>query len=225
MGKNKLKRFAENSTFAHLLQPSFEEISAAGFPLKGNWNRNFFPIPQPVTLELGCGKGEYTVGLGKMYPERNFIGVDVKGARLWRGARTVEEDGMKNVAFIRARIDQIASYFDVADQVENIWITFPDPQPRESKEKKRLTSAPFLQRYRKFSLPHTRVHLKTDSDALMAFTLQVIEAEKLRVHTVSRNMDADFPHHPELSILTYYESRWREMGIPVQYICFDLFAT
>ena len=221
MGKNKHLRFAENRTFAHVFQPAYHQLINEGFPLKGAWH-TFFDNKQPVTLELGCGKAEYTIGLALMYPQRNFIGMDVKGARFWKGARYAQDHQMQNVAFIRSRIDQINHFFCTEDTINEIWITFPEPQPRESKEKKRLTSPEFLHRYRQFAMPNTTIHLKTDSISLYNYTLEVIKDHHLYIITASQNIDLDFPHHPELSIQTFYESIWRKQGKPIHYISFKL---
>ena len=159
MGHHKLERFAENLTFPNLFQVSYEMLKEEGFPKKGKWHEHF-GNNNPITLELGCGKGDYTISLARIHPERNFIGVDIKGARLWRGAKTAVEEKMQNVAFIRTRIELIENFFD-ADEVSEIWITFPDPQPK--KEFKRLTCERFLNYYKHFLQPGSPIHLKTDS--------------------------------------------------------------
>ena len=145
-GKNKLARFAENETFKCMIQPEFDEIFHKNHSLKGNWAEKFFGNNNPIVLELGCGRGEYTVALAQMYPDKNFIGVDIKGARMWRGAKTATENNMPNVAFLRTRIEFIESFFD-KDEVSEIWITFPDPQLKKARVKKRLTGPLFLARY------------------------------------------------------------------------------
>lgn len=221
MGKNKLRRFEENTTFSHVFQPSFDEMEKHGFEYKGRW-KDFFGNNHPITLELGCGKGEYTVGLAQMHPERNFIGFDIKGARFWKGAKQAQDNGLKNVAFVRTRIDQINRFFDLTDGVSEIWITFPDPQPRESKEKKRLTSPPFLNRYRQFSTPGTTVNLKTDSIELFEYTLEVIQSESLSIQIISRDVTDDFPDDPVLGIRTFYETMWLKEGKKIHYIKFTL---
>lgn len=221
MGKNKLKRFAENTTFPHVFQPSYDELAKQGFKYRGRWHE-FFKNHHPITLELGCGKGEYTVGLAKMHPDRNYIGVDIKGARFWKGAKQAQEEELKNVAFVRTRIDQINHFFETTDGVNEIWITFPDPQPRESKEKKRLTAPPFLERYRKFVNPETIVHLKTDSVELFNYTLEVIHLLSLPIHVMSRDVYLDFPNDPKLGIRTFYETMWLNQGKKIHYIQFRL---
>lgn len=192
-----------------------------GFPLKSAWH-TFFKNKNPITLELGCGKGEYTVSLAQIHPQRNFIGLDIKGARFWKGAKYAQEHRLHNVAFIRTRIDQINHFFSSHDNIEEIWITFPDPQLRESKEKKRLTSPIFLNRYRQFAKPGTIVHLKTDSVELYQYTLEVIEEAKLQTINKSRDIDADYANHPVLAIQTHYESIWRKQGKPIHYLAFVL---
>lgn len=224
MGKNKLRRFAENETFPHLFQPSFYDYSEKGFALKGNWKSSFFKNDHPITLELGCGRGEYTVALAKDNPGRNFIGVDIKGARLWRGAKTVQEDQMSNVAFLRTRIDQINHFFSSDDGIDEIWITFPDPQPRESHENRRLTSARFLKLYSKFLLPDHTIHLKTDNTQLYEFTLQVIENEKFNLITHSNDVYSKMPENLVLTqIKTRYEQMFLNQGIAIKYIQFKLY--
>lgn len=222
MGKNKLFRFAENETFRHVIQPPFRDVLDDRFALKGKWN-TFFGNNHPITLELGCGKGEYTTGQAMMFPGRNFIGVDIKGARIWRGARIIQENHISNAAFVRTRIDQIDKIFSSADQVNEIWITFPDPQPRESKENKRLTSPAFWNRYRKFAMPGTRINLKTDSALLYQYTLEQVQEHGLKIHTATEDSDKDLPGDPLMAIRTFYESQWREQGLKIHYLCFDLF--
>lgn len=223
MGKNKLKRFAENSTFTNVFQPEFNEVLFKDYERKGRW-KDFFGNDHPLTLELGCGKGEYTIGLARLHPERNFMGMDIKGARFWRGAKTAQESGLHNVAFIRTRLHFIPSFFSREDLVDTIWITFPDPQPRLSKEGKRLTSPEFLERYRQFALPHCRVNLKTDSLELFEYTLEeVVKPQGLAIHALSRDVYKDFSEGPLVSIQTFYEKHWLGEGKTINYIQFSLF--
>ena len=220
MGKKKLIRFAENKSFPHLFQYSFEELRQ-GFPLTGRWHEDYFKNDHPIVLELGCGKGEYTVYLAGKYPERNFIGVDIKGARLWRGCKTVEEEGMKNVAFIRARIQHIDMFF-ARDEVAGIWLTFPDPQPRHTKENKRLTSPEFLGLYKDILKGDGIIHLKTDSEGLLQYTLATIEKEG---HRLLFSDDDIYGHGYEgdaSAIRTFYERMFLEEGIPIKYLEFQL---
>lgn len=221
MGKNKLARFAENATFINLIQMSFEEIKELGqCPLKGKWRENFFGNDKPLVLELGCGKGEYTVGLARKYPEKNFIGIDIKGARLWRGCKTSNEENMKNVAFIRSHIQMITSYFD-SNEVDEIWITFPDPQLK--KPNKRLTSERFLQLYSQILKPQGLIHLKTDSAELYDFTLnEVLKPSNREVLYHTDDLyHSDFTEEV-IEIQTFYESMYLKQGKPITYIKFRL---
>src|SRR5574344_173429 len=160
MGKDKLKRFAENLTFPNMFQQQFKQVQQEGFALRGKWAKDFFKNENPIVLELGCGKGEYTIGLAKMYPDKNFIGVDIKGARMWAGARIAHEEKLGNVAFLRTNIEMIDHFF-ASGEVDEIWLTFPDPQMK--KVNKRLTSTNFIQRYQRFVKVGGIIHLKTDS--------------------------------------------------------------
>lgn len=224
MGKNKLSRFAENDTFKNVFQPDFFTTRDEGFPLKGKWNTEHFKNERPISLELGCGKGEYTVGLARTQNTHNYIGVDVKGARFWRGAKTALAENMTHVAFLRIRIDQIPNYFTAGDKVNQIWITFPDPQPREGKEKKRLTSPQFLERYRQFCAPDTVVNLKTDDRGLYEYTMQVVKEEGLTLLESSDDVYAQMPTgHPVASIQTFYETMWLGMSKKIHLVSFRLF--
>jgi tRNA (guanine-N7-)-methyltransferase len=203
MGKDKLRKFAENLTFENLVQPEFEDIFRRDHALKGRWAADFFnrggnngngdqnggesEDNRPIVLELGCGKGEYTVGLGAAHPNRNFIGIDIKGARMWRGAKTATEMGLRNVGFLRTRIEFINSFFGPGE-VSEIWITFPDPQLKKGREKKRLTSPVFLEYYARFLAPGGVIHLKTDSRELHDYTLRVIEANGLPCEVASTDI-------------------------------------
>jgi tRNA (guanine-N7-)-methyltransferase len=223
LGKNKLARFAENLAFEHVVQPAFGELVQGGFPLKGRWNIDFFEREAPLVLELGCGGGEYTVGLARLYPERNFIGVDIKGARLWRGARTAKEEGRMNVGFLRTRVDHLLKCFG-ACEADEIWLTFSDPQI--GKARKRLTSPLFLDRYKQVLKPGGAIHLKTDSPLLYEYTLEVIAEHALVVHEQSADVYADLVLRvsPEeqavLNIRTYYEQMWLKEGRTIHYVRF-----
>jgi len=225
MGKNKLARFAENLTFEHVVQPTFEELMQGGLHFKGRWNSDFFEREAPLVLELGCGGGEYTVGLARLYPQRNFIGVDIKGARLWRGARTAQEEGLTNVGFLRTHVDHLLKCFG-PQEVDEIWLTFSDPQI--GKARKRLTSPLFLNRYRQVLKPGGLIHLKTDSPLLYEYTLEMIAEHKLKVHEQSAEVYADLVHRvsPEeqavLNIRTYYEQMWLAEGRTIHYVRFSL---
>jgi tRNA (guanine-N7-)-methyltransferase len=212
MGQKKLIRFAELDTFSNVLQ----------FPagIAGNWKEHF-KNDNPITLELACGKGEYAVGLGRIYPQRNFIGVDLKGNRIWVGAKKAMAQGLSNVAFLRTQIDQLADYF-ASSEVREIWITFPDPQLRFSKAKKRLTHPKFLRLYQQFLAPGGLIHLKTDSPDLYRFSKTVIELYGCILHTDSDNVYKDGTATEELSIKTHYESLDIAGSNRVHYLCFSL---
>lgn len=217
MPKKKQERFAETATFPHVVQPSFEEIHHH-FPLKGQW-AGFFGNTHPITLELGCGKGEYTLALAKRYPHNNFLGIDIKGARIWRGAKTALEDGIKNVGFLRTRIDFIEHAF-AENEVESIWITFPDPQP--VKPRKRLTSPLFLSRYSGLLVPDGIIHLKTDNTELFEYTLEVINDgnHHLLMYTFdlyNSNLEDDV-----MLTQTHYEKLFLAEGKPIKYLRFQL---
>ncbi|HMO32805.1 MAG TPA: tRNA (guanosine(46)-N7)-methyltransferase TrmB [Lacibacter sp.] len=212
MGQKKLIRFAELETFPNVLQ----------YPngMQGQWPA-FFNNDHPLTLELACGKGEYAVGLGRMYPQRNFLGVDQKGNRIWVGARTALRDGLHNVAFLRTQMDRIDQYF-APGEVAEIWLTFPDPQLRCSKHKKRLTHPKYLRLYRSFLQPGARIHLKTDSPVLYRFTREVIRMFDLPLHTDFDDVYAVSNPAPELCIKTHYEALDIAGSNRVHYLCFGL---
>jgi tRNA (guanine-N7-)-methyltransferase len=212
MGQKKLIRFAELETFPHVLQ--FPEQMA------GKWSTHF-GNDHPITLELACGKGEYAVGLARLHPTRNFIGVDIKGNRLWVGAKTALRDGLNNVAFLRTQIDRIAEYFNPGE-VKEIWITFPDPQLRWSKLKKRLTHPKFLRLYQRILQPGGRIHLKTDSPDLYEFTKGVIELYNLPLHADDPDLYLGPIENPELSIRTHYESLDIAGSNRIHHLCFSL---
>ena len=174
--KNKLKRFNENDTFHNVFQPKREDLVDAVYPLKGQWNQQFFKNNNPLVLELGCGKGEYTVGLAERYPNKNFIGIDIKGARFWRGAKTAIENELPNVAFIRAQIELVEELF-AANEVDEIWITFPDPQIKYKRTKHRMTNDVFLKRYKNILNDAGIVHLKTDSEFMHGYTLGLLHGQ------------------------------------------------
>jgi len=210
--KNKMTKFAEIG--------EFKNVYEHGQAPKGKWNEAF-PKKQPLFLELACGKGEYTLGLAKLHPEKNFLGLDIKGNRIWKGAKTALEDGIDNAAFLRCQINRITDYFEPGE-VSAIWITFPDPQPRDGKAKKRLTHPNFLKQYKQISNGSLDIHLKTDSQLLYDYTLEVIEEEG---HTVIiKNNDVySWDERPEeLDIQTFYENIWRQQGITTKYIHFKI---
>lgn len=220
--KNKLKRFRENETFGNVLQPTREEAVAGNFALKGKWNADFFKNDKPIILELGCGKGEYTVGMATRYPEANYIGIDIKGARFWRGAKTAAGEGLNNVAFLRTQIELIEHFF-AEGEVSEIWITFPDPQIKYKRTKHRLTNSEFLQRYKKILKADGVVNLKTDSEFMHGYTLGLLHGQGHEVlyanHHVYRNEGA-----PEIvtAIQTFYEQQYLEKGKAITYIKFKI---
>ncbi|MCY7309150.1 MAG: tRNA (guanosine(46)-N7)-methyltransferase TrmB [Chitinophagaceae bacterium] len=212
MGQKKLVRFEELKTFPNVLQYPKE--------VAGKWN-DFFKNQNPLTLELACGKGEYAVGLGQLYPQRNFIGIDLKGNRLWVGAKKALENSLSNIAFLRTKIDQIAEYF-AKDEVAEIWITFPDPQLRMSKAKKRLTHPKFLRLYEQFLIPGGLIHLKTDSPDLYQFSNTVVELYGCKLHKDLDNVFTGKPIMEELKIKTHYESLDIAGSNRIHYLCFSL---
>jgi tRNA (guanine-N7-)-methyltransferase len=227
MGKNKLFRFSENAVFEQVVQPTFEELMKGDFPLKGHWNEAVFKREAPLVLELGCGRGEYTTGLAKLVPEKNYLGVDIKGARIWRGARTAREQGLTNVAFLRTHVDHVLQCFGPHEASE-IWLTFSDPQVKKSKARKRLTSPLFLARYKQILKPGGLIHLKTDSPLLYDYTLEQIEAHKLTLLEKSDDVYADLVNRVSaedqavLNIRTYYESMWLTEGRKIHYVRFAI---
>ena len=245
MGHGKLKKFAENETFRCLLQPSAasvlvkdgsRELVLKDHPVKGHWQEQMFASPGPIVLELGCGKGDYTIELAERHPQMNFIGVDIKGARLWKGAKYATERGLGNVAFLRTRIEFIGAFFGEGE-VSQIWLTFSDPQLKS--ENARLTSPLFLERYRRFLSPGGRVHLKTDSRFLHEYTLSVVRANNLPLLASSTDIYAPGtdrsgaslrdPSQPDgvdweevTGVQTFYESMFLKMGLPITYMAFTL---
>lgn len=209
-------------TFNHVIQPSFDEVFKKDFRLKGKWTSEFFNNNNPLILELGCGKGEYTVGLARQNSSTNFIGIDIKGSRMWRGAKTAVEEELKNVGFIRTRIGLINSFFG-NEEVSEIWITFPDPQPK--KYYKRLTSTRFLGYYQQFVKNDGFINLKTDSVELYTYTKQLIELNNIELVTDTDNLYESDLVDETLSIKTFYEQQWLEQGKPIHYLRFKLNKT
>lgn len=219
--KNKLQRFAENETFQNLFQIGYEQLQCEPFALKGNWHKDFFKNQHPIVLELGCGKGEYTIGLAQHYPAKNFIGVDIKGARLWRGLKNASALGLTNVAFVRTRIEMINHCFGQGE-VSEIWITFPDPQPRKSRQLKRLTSPRFLKAYASLLKPDGLIHLKTDSELLYNYTLEVVDQGAHKLHYATDDLYATTEAMDVKMIRTFYEQMWLSQGLSIKYLVFSL---
>ncbi len=223
MGKGKLEKFAEMETFKNVFQYPFSVLENVPFDMKGHWCDDYFKNNHPIVLELGCGKGEYTVGLARLFPDVNFIGVDIKGARMWTGAKQALAEGLDNVAFLRTNIEMIDRFF-APDEVREIWLTFSDPQMKNAR--KRLSSTFFMNRYRRFLVDGGVVHLKTDSNFLFTYTSLMVEKNQLPLLQETANLyhtaDVDEATRRILSIQTYYESMWMERGLNIKYIKFRL---
>ena len=219
MGKNKLKKFADMERFGCVLQYPREELLRLGFPHVGKWNGDVFASPAPLTLELGCGRGEYTVGLAKSERGPNFGGIDIKGARMWTGAKEVEENGIPNAAFLRCEIENIDRFFAPAE-VDSLWITFPDPQMKKSR--KRLTSTRFLALYRRILRPGGIVNLKTDSPFLFEYTRRLVELNGFETLRCTDHLYGAGEADPVSSIKTYYEQQWLARGKKIKLISFRL---
>lgn len=225
MSKNKLAKFAEMESYPHVFQAGAVAVDPTPFPLKGRWHEDFFGNNHPIVLELGCGRGEYTVELARLFPDKNFIGVDIKGARMWTGATESLRDGLRNVAFLRTHIEFIDRFF-AENEVAEIWLTFSDPQMK--KVTKRLSSTHFLLRYRRFLEDGGLIHLKTDSNFLFTYTNYMVEANRLPVefrtddlyHTLTAETDEEVRRI--LGIQTYYERQWIARGLTIKYLKFRL---
>lgn len=213
MAKRKLQRFAEIDTFHNVLQ--LEE----GKPYKGSWKKDFFKNTNPLILELACGKGEYSVNLGRKYPDKNFVGIDYKGNRIWVGAKMAVDEGLNNVAFLRIQIQQIMDYF-AAEEVDEIWLTFPDPQAQSPLERKRLTNPNFLYKYKTILKNNGIMHLKTDNDGFFDYTLQKISEGKHQVEEQTTNVYKTHPKDEILSIKTHYERLYLQKGKNINYVRF-----
>lgn len=219
MGKNKLKKFAEMETFDNVFQYPFAVVERDGFPLKGRWKSDFFKNDNPIVLELGCGKGEYAVGLARRFPEKNYIGVDIKGARMWTGAKSAVKEGISNVAFLRTNIELITRFFEPGE-VSEIWITFPDPQMK--KVRKRLTSSRFLELYREILVADGIVHLKTDSPFLYTYTDALVKLNNMPTEVNTSDLYHSDIVDDILEIKTFYEQQWLDRGLTIKYIKFHL---
>ena len=221
MGKDKLRKFAENLTFECLVQPEFDDIFHKDHPLKGHWHKEFFHNDNPIVLELGCGRGEYTVALAERNPDKNYIGIDIKGARMWRGAKSATEAKMQNVGFLRARIEFITSMF-AKGEISEIWITFPDPQLKTRRAKKRLTSPIFLSLYAHILEEGGYINLKTDSQHLYEYTQEVIRHFNLECEVANNDIYGSGYADEVLSVKTAYEQVYLQRGLPITYTRFSL---
>lgn len=221
MGKGKLAKFADMAANPLVIECPFAVMQQGDFPLRGRWHSDFFHNDNPIVLELGCGRGEYTVGLGRLYPDKNFIGVDIKGARMWTGAQDALHGGMQNVAFLRTNIEFIQQFF-APGEVSEIWLTFSDPQMK--KATKRLSSTFFLQRYRQFMQEGGLIHLKTDSNFLFTYTEEMLKANGIAAEVCTRQLyrEEGEDTFEARSYQTYYESMWRARGIDIKYLRFHL---
>ena len=219
--KNKLKRFKENETFSNVIQPSREDVLNNTLMLKGNWNRKFFKNENPIVLELGCGKGEYSVNLATMFPEKNFLGIDIKGARFWRGAKTALAEKINNVGFLRTQIELVDCIFD-ENEVDEIWITFPDPQIKYKRTKHRMTNPDFLNKYKKILKPNGIVHLKTDSEYMHGYTLGLLQGLGLTIEYAHHDVYGTTNAPKEVTdIQTYYESQYLAINKKITYLRFN----
>ena len=221
LGKKKLLRFRELEELEKVFQPPIEEVLQKDYHLKGRWKSEVFRNDHPLILELGCGKGEYTVGLARNNPHCNFMGIDIKGARIWTGARIALDEGLRNVAFLRTRIDFICSFF-ANDEVEEIWITFPDPQDRRRRQKKRLTGALFLNRYRQILKDNGVINLKSDNKLLYRYTLELARYNDLTIERNSDNIYQEGWKDEVVTIQTYYETRFLGEDSQINYLRFRL---
>lgn len=219
MGKNKLSKFADLATYQHVVQVPFKELQSEEFKFKGKWSRDFFGNNHPVVLELGCGKGEYTVKLAQHFPECNFVGIDIKGSRMWKGATQAKEMGLKNVGFLRTNIENIRLFF-AEGEIAEIWLTFPDPQMK--KTRKRLTATNFIESYRKILVEDGIVHLKSDSNFMYRYTEAMVDKNQFEVIRQTDDL-----YHSEildevLSIQTFYEKQWLDRGLTIKYLSFRI---
>jgi len=218
--KNKLKKFNENSKFPNMFQPYYDDVKN-GYRMQGKWDTDFFKNGNPITLEVGCGKGEYTVGLAANYPLRNFIGMDIKGARMWRGCKTSNENNMNNVAFVRNYVQMVTKIFGKGE-IDELWITFPDPQPKKIKTNKRLTSPPFLERYFKILKQGGIINFKTDNEPLFDYTLEVIKEYGHELIVSVKDLYNYGGFEEVKSIKTHYEKLFSDQGYAINYMQFRL---
>ncbi|MEN9920004.1 MAG: tRNA ((46)-N7)-methyltransferase TrmB [Bacteroidota bacterium] len=218
MGKNKLAKFANMDQYPHVFQYPYAVLQDKGFEMKGNWGRLFFKNDNPIVLELGCGKGEYTVGLAKLYPEKNFIGIDIKGARMWTGAKQSFDEKLPNVAFLRTHIELLDHFF-VKDEVSELWITFPDPQM--NKVNKRIASTRFMDLYQRFLRIDGIIHLKSDSNFMFTYTAAMVDVNQLPVLFSTTDLYNSGWADDVLQIKTFYEQQWIDRGLSIKYIKFQ----
>lgn len=221
MGKNKLARWAELGTFNNVIQPGADSGLGKNHPVKGKWNSEIFRNQNPIILELGCGKGEYTIGLSRRFPENNYVGIDIKGARMWRGAKTAHEGKLGNAAFLRTRIEFINSFF-AEEEVDEIWITFPDPHSGKRNSNKRLTCPWFLNNFRVFLKDNGIIHLKTDNSDLYTYTKNLVERNKLQILFATNDLQSDKAGDDILSIRTHYENLFLKEKKKICYLSFRL---
>lgn len=225
MGKGKLQKFADMREYPNVVEHHFSIADATPFPMLGKWGKEFFGNDNPIVIELGCGRGEYTVGLARRYPDKNFIGVDIKGARMWTGATEAIREGLKNVGFLRTNIEFIDQFFS-PEEVSEIWLTFSDPQMK--KATKRLTSTYFMERYRTFLQDNGTIHLKTDSNFLFTYTNYMVQHNQLPLLFKTEDLyhqlleEKDNEVKQILAIKTYYEQQWLERGLTIKYLKFQL---
>lgn len=221
MGKNKLRKFAEMEQLPNVIQVPFNALESTDLTLRGNWGKEFFGNDNPIILELGCGRGEYTVGLARKFPDKNFIGIDIKGARMWAGAKEAHLTALKNAGFLRTNIELISRFF-APGEVSEIWITFPDPQMK--KTRKRLTATNFLEMYRSILSPEGIINLKTDSPFLYEYTRRVVDLNRLPVKANTSDLYGDVPagSNDILEIKTHYEKQWLDRGLTIKYLAFAL---
>ena len=224
MARKKLERFKENENFPHVIEPSRSEVTD-GFEKRGKW-QEMFARPNPLVLELGCGKGEYTVAMARKFPDKNFIGIDIKGARIWYGASTVDEEGINNAAFLRTQIELLDLCF-AEGEVDEIWITFPDPQIKFKRMKHRMTNPDFLKMYARVLKPGGLVHLKTDSEFLYGYTCGILQLLQLPIHEAYHNIDHQLSTTDHLlhGVQTHYEKIFRDTGKPITYLKFGVHAS
>ncbi len=228
-GKKKLEHFQELKNFDHVFEPELEEVFDSEYKMKGKWRASFFKNENPIILELGCGKGEYSVGMARKFPEKNFIGIDIKGARIWRGAKTAAEENLNNIAFLRTRIEFIGNCF-AENEIDEIWITFPDPQEKDRREKKRLTGPAFIEMYKKFLKPNGIIHLKTDSSFFYDFSLEECKIRGYQIMLSTNSLYQEGMKHLDddmkeiLGIRTHYENIFTEKGHQIHYLKFSVDA-